>query len=78
MNNTKFLQNLIQRNGVAEDFYAQEVTRLIRRKYSLSEELSLERQRYRKPEEFAEYDAYCEKCKADAKITIYGGSTTWI
>lgn len=75
MNKTKFLQNLIQRNGVAEDFYAQEVTRLIRRKYSLSAELSLERQRDRKPEEFAEYDAYCEQCKVEAKAIVYGGAT---
>lgn len=28
-----------------------------------------------KPEEFAEYDAYCEQCKAEAKNEIYGGTS---
>jgi hypothetical protein len=72
---TDIEKKLAELNGVQEDAYAQEVTRLIRRKYSLSQELALERQRYRKPEEFAEYDAYCEQCKAEAKKEIYGGTS---
>ena len=28
-----------------------------------------------KPEEWAEFNAYCEKCKADAKKEIYGGTS---
>lgn len=69
---TEVEKNLLKLNGVQDLKYEDEVVRLIRRKYSFSQELALERQRYRKPEEFAEYDAYCEQCKADAKAEVYG------
>lgn len=47
--------------------YALLVERYIRQKYSLSAELAILRQRDTKPEEFAEYNAYAEQCKAKAK-----------
>lgn len=47
--------------------YESEVNALIREKYTLSQELALLRQRDTKPEEYAEYNAYCEACKAQAK-----------
>ena len=47
--------------------YSEKVVSLIREKYSLDEELALERQRDTKPEEFSEYYAYCEACKQKAK-----------
>ena len=47
--------------------YEAEVERLIRRRYTVSQELALLRQRESKPEEFAEYDAFAEQCKAEAK-----------
>ena len=47
--------------------YEAKVDRLVREKYSLSNELALLRQRDAKPEEFAEYDEYVELCKAIAK-----------
>ncbi len=47
--------------------YEELVERFIREKYSLSAELALLRQRDSKPEEFAEYNAYAEQCKAKAK-----------
>ena len=47
--------------------YGELVESLIRRKYSLSAELAILRQRDSKPEEFAVYDAYAEQCKAKAK-----------
>ena len=47
--------------------YGELVDRYIREKYSLSAELSILRQRDTKPEEFAEYNAYAEQCKAKAK-----------
>ena len=53
--------------------YGELVESLIRRKYSLSDELSLHRQQFRKPEEFAVYDAYAEQCKAEAKEMLQGG-----
>lgn len=39
------------------------VNQLIRTKYTLSEELSILRQRDSKPEEFREYNEYAELCK---------------
>jgi hypothetical protein len=53
--------------------YGELVESLIRRKYSLSAELAILRQRDSKPEEFAEYNAYAEQCKAEAKEMLQGG-----
>ena len=47
--------------------YGELVDSYIRKKYSLSAELSILRQRDTKPKEFAEYNEYAEKCKAKAK-----------
>ena len=51
----------------AEAKYKQTVEMLIRERYSLSDEFAILRQRDDKPEEFAEYYAYVEECKARAK-----------
>lgn len=50
--------------------YPQLVENKIRTKYSVSAELAILRQRDTKPEEFAEYNAYCEQCKAQAKTEL--------
>lgn len=47
--------------------YPQLVESKIRIRYSMSAELAILRQRDTKPEEFAEYNAFCELCKAEAK-----------
>ena len=47
--------------------YGELVERLIRKKYNVSAELAILRQRDQKPIEFAEYNAYAEQCKAEAK-----------
>ena len=47
--------------------YEQRVVQLIRERYDIDAELAILRQRDSKPEEFAEYNAYCEECKAKAK-----------
>ena len=47
--------------------YPQLVENKIRIKYSVSAELAILRQRDTKPEEFAEYNAFCELCKSEAK-----------
>lgn len=44
----------------------------IRKKYSLSQELAILRQRDSKPEEYAEYNVYCEQCKVEARLEVYG------
>ena len=54
--------------------YENAVNAKIREKYTLSQELSILRQRDEKPEEYAEYFAYCEQCKATARAEIYGGT----
>lgn len=47
--------------------YEERVVQLIREKYTMDDELAILRQRDIKPEEFAEYNAYCEECKIQAK-----------
>lgn len=47
--------------------YGNSVEKLIREKYSLNDELAILRQRDTKPEEFAEYNAFVEECKAKVK-----------
>ena len=47
--------------------YEERVVELIRLRYDINSELAILRQRDSKPEEFAEYNAYCEECKVQAK-----------
>lgn len=42
----------------------------IRKRYTISQEFAILRQRNEKPEEYAAYYAYCEECKAYAKAKI--------
>ena len=50
-----------------EEAYENDVESRIRARYSVSQELAILRQRDSKPEEFAEYNAFAEECKAEAK-----------
>ena len=50
--------------------YPKLVENKIRTRYSVSAELAILRQRDTKPEEFAEYNAFCEQCKADTKTEL--------
>ena len=47
--------------------YEQLVEQKIRTQYTISDELALLRQRDVKPLEFADYNAFCEQCKAEAR-----------
>ena len=47
--------------------YEQRVVNRIREKYSIDDELAILRQRDTKPEEFAEYNAFVEKVKAEER-----------
>ena len=58
---------LAKANDTLDKVYAQEVDARIRKRYSLSDELAILRQRETKQEEFNEYNDYCEACKAQAK-----------
>ena len=44
----------------------------VREKYTIDQELAILRQRDTKPSEFAEYNAYVEKCKLEAKEQVNG------
>lgn len=68
MNNTEI--RLSRLNGTVETDYAVLVDTKIRAKYSVSAEIAILRQRDTKPEEFAEYNAFVESCKASAKAEL--------
>lgn len=50
--------------------YEELVVKYIREKYTIDAELAIQRQRDTKPEDFAEYFAYCEDCKRRAKEVL--------
>ena len=58
---------LAKLNGIEQFVMATEIDKRIRAKYTISNELAILRQRDDKPEEFAEYYAFAEQCKADVK-----------
>lgn len=53
-----------------EKLYEAEIIRRIRKRYTINQELAILRQRDTKTEEFAEYDAYVEQCKAEVKAEM--------
>lgn len=53
-----------------QEFYESEIVRLIRKRYSINQELAILRQRDEKPDEYAEYNQYVEECKAAVKNNI--------
>ena len=63
-------KRLSRLNGTLREDYAVLVDTAIRKRYSVSAELAVLRQRDSKPEEFAEYNAFVEKCKSDAKAEL--------
>jgi hypothetical protein len=50
--------------------YKEYIVDKIRLKYSMDDEMAVLRQRDSKPEEFYEYNAYVEMCKAEAKAKL--------
>ena len=66
------IDELILKNIGKDKLYANLVSKLIREKYSVDDEMAILRQRDTKPEEYADYNAFCEECKAKAKGEIYG------
>jgi hypothetical protein len=79
----KLIINAEYPNGIIEDMTAEEIAEMqamtpsipyeqrvvsrIRERYSVDDELAILRQRDSKPEEFAEYNAYVEKVKAEER-----------
>ena len=66
------IDELILKNIPKDKLYANLVSKLIREKYSVDDEMAILRQKETKPEEWKEYNSYCEDCKAKAKGEIYG------
>ena len=56
----------MQRQAPSID-YSEAVDNAIRERYSVSQEFAILRQRDSKPDEYAEYYAYCEECKNRVK-----------
>lgn len=61
---------LAKKKGNTEGVYKRLVNEKIRAKYSINDELAILRQRDTKPDEFAEYNAFVEAIKAEAKAQI--------
>lgn len=55
-----------------DERYKSRIVELIRERYTQDDEIALLRQRDGKPEEFAEYNAFVEQCKAQARTEVYG------
>lgn len=71
MNMLEIEVSLSKLNGKQEELYDKLTVKFIRERYSLSQELSLNRQKDRKPEQWQEFDNYCEECKARARAIVY-------
>lgn len=50
--------------------YANRVEKKIRERYNINQEFAIQRKRDTEPQEFAEYYAYIESCKAEAKAEL--------
>ena len=61
---------LAKRNGTQEKLYPDLVSEYIRRRYSLNADLAILRQRDEKPDEFSDFHAYAESCKAEARTLL--------
>lgn len=50
-----------------DDLYDAMIVRKIRTKYTVNQELAIIRQKDTKPQEFAEYNSFVERCKIEIK-----------
>ena len=71
MKNFEIELKLAKLNGKQEALYDKMTLMFIREKYSLSQEMALNRQRGRKIEQWQVFDNYCEECKARARSIVY-------
>lgn len=61
---------LAKKNGTIDRIKSKLVDEKIGKKYAISEQISLLRQRDEKPEEFAAFYEYAEQCKAEVKAYL--------
>ena len=62
--------SLAKKNGKVEQFRGDEISRRIAKKYPLSAQISALADRYDKPDEWAEYQAFRAKCKEEVDALI--------
>ena len=72
---TKKEKKLSRANGTLKEEYEKVISEKIRKRYSISDELSLHRQKETKNEEYKEMCAYIEACIVEAKKEVYGSET---
>lgn len=65
------IDKLVLKNISKDRLYPNLVSKLIRERYSIDDEMAILRQRDTKPEEYEAYNSFCEECKARAKAEIY-------
>ena len=65
------MDKLVLKNISKDRLYPNLVSRLIRERYSVDDEMAILRQRDTKPEEYETYNAFCEECKTKARAEIY-------
>ena len=65
------IDKLVLKNISKDRLYPNLVSRLIRERYSINDEMAILRQRDEKPDEYQAYFTFCEECKAKAKAEIY-------
>lgn len=61
---------LAKKNGTIDKIYNRIVDEKIRAKYPLSAQIAIIRQKEEKPEEFYEFYAFAEQCKAEVKAEL--------
>lgn len=61
------LKNKEANQASFDEFYENMIIRKIRARYTVNQEIAILRQRDTKPNEFAEYNAFVERCKAEVK-----------
>ena len=65
------IDKLVLKNISKDRLYPNLVSRLIRERYSIDDEMAILRQKDTKPEEYEAYNTFCEECKAKARKEIY-------
>lgn len=61
---------LAKKNGTIDRIKNRLIDEMISRRYSYSAQIALLRQKDEKPEEYAEFYAYAEQCKAEVKAEL--------
>ena len=63
---------LAEQNGVLDKIFGEEVNRMIRKRYTASEEIAIHRHflNEKNIDEFNEYNSFCEECKNKVRAQI--------